>query len=158
MHCISLLLLVAIAMATNENMDTTAVTGNEDERKLFVGGFPQDTTEAQIREHFGQLGEIETVTLKTNVATSNCIWQWLTSRSRGFCSIVYKSDDSLKAAMADEHTISNKKVFVKKTPAFAFRHSGAHNQFFCGGSILILMAAIAGTLLYKLLTLTPDEN
>ena len=115
-------------MATNENipysifsMDTkvllfTAVTGNDDERKLFAGEFPEDATEAQIKEHFGQFGEIETVTLKTNMATG---------RSRGFCSIVYKSVDSLEAAVTAEHTISNKKVFVKKTPVFALRHSGA---------------------------------
>ena len=56
-------------MATNGNMDTTAVAGNEDERKLFAGGFPQDATEAQIKEHFGQFGEIETFTLKTDMAT-----------------------------------------------------------------------------------------
>ena len=134
-------------MATNENMDTTAVAGNEDARKLFAGGFPEDATEAQIKEHFGQFGEIETVTLKTNMATG---------RSRGFCSIVYKSVDSLEAAVAAEHTISNKKVFVKKTPVFALRHSGVRNQCFYGG--LILVASIAGTFLYKLLTLTPDEN
>ena len=64
-------------MATNENMDTTAVAGNEDERKLFAGGLPQDAKEAQIKDHFGQFGEIETVTLKTDMATG---------RSRGFCS------------------------------------------------------------------------
>ena len=58
-------------MATNENMDTTAVAGNfwnfwnEDERKLFASGLPEDTTEAQIKEHFGQFGEIETVTRLT---------------------------------------------------------------------------------------------
>ena len=129
-------------MATNENMDTTAVAGNEDERKLFAGGFPQDTTEAQIKEHFGQFGEIQTVTLKTNMTTG---------RSTGFCSIVYKSVDSLEAAVAAEHTISYKKVFVKKTPVFALRHS-------VYGGLMILLAAIAGTFLYKLLTLTPDEN
>ena len=73
-------------MATNENMDTTAVAGNfwnfwnEDERKLFASGLPEDTTEAQIKEHFGQFGEIETVT-----------------RFRDFCSIVYKSVESLGA-------------------------------------------------------------
>ena len=119
------------------------VAEKEDERKLFAGGFPEDATEAEIKEHFGQFGEIETVTMKTG-------------RSRGFCSIVYKSVDSLEAAVAAEHTISDKKVFVKKTPAFALRHSGARNQCFYGG--LILVVAIAGTFLYKLLTLTPDEN
>ena len=57
-------------MATNENMDTTAGAGNEDERKLFAGGLPQDAKEAQIKEHFGQFGEIDTVTLKNDMATS----------------------------------------------------------------------------------------
>ena len=111
------------------------VAEKEDERKLFAGGFPEDATEAEIKEHFGQFGEIETVT---------------SGRSRGFCSIVYKSVDSLEAALAAEHTISDKKVFVKKSPVFALRHS------VYGG--LILLAAIAGTFLYKLLTLTPEEN
>ena len=84
-----------------------AVTGNEDEGKLFVGGLPRDAKEAQIKEHFGQFGEIETVLLKTDMA----------GRSRGFCFIVYKSVDSLEAALAAEHTISNKKVAVKKAQA-----------------------------------------
>ena len=119
---------------------------DEDERKLFAGGFPEDATEAEIKGHFGQFGEIETVTFGRSSRL----------RSRGFCSIVYKSVDSLDAALAAEHTISDKKVFVKKTPVFALRHSGARNQCFNG--VLILMAAIAGTFLYKLLTLTPGEN
>ena len=117
------------------------VAEKENERKLFAGGFPEDATEAKIKEHFGQFGEIETVT---------------PGHSRGFCSIVYKSVDSLQAALAAEHTISDKKIFVKKTPAFALRHSGARSQCFYGG--LILVVAIAGTFLYKLLTLTPGEN
>jgi RNA recognition motif-containing protein len=125
-------------MATNENMDTTAVAGNEDERKLFAGGFPQDTTEAQIKEHFGQFGEIQTVTLKTNMTTG---------RSTGFCSIVYESVDSLEAAVATEHTISNKKVFVQKTPVFALRHSGACNQCLL---LWLVPAIVAGTFLYEL--------
>ena len=68
-------------MATNDNMDTTAGAGCEDDRKLFAGGLPQDAKEAQIKEHFGQFGEIETVTLKTDMATG---------RSRGFCSNLKK--------------------------------------------------------------------
>ena len=56
-------------MATNDNMDTNAGAGCEDDRKLFAGGLPQDAKEAQIKEHFGPSGEIETVTLKTDTAT-----------------------------------------------------------------------------------------
>ena len=59
-------------MATNDNMDTNAGAGCEDDRKLFAGGLPQDAKEAQIKEHFGQFGEIETVTLKTDMATGRC--------------------------------------------------------------------------------------
>ena len=64
--------------------------------------------EAQIKEHFGKFGEIKSVILKTDMATG---------RSRGFCFIVYKSVDSLEAAMATdaEPTISNKKAAVIKT-------------------------------------------
>ena len=71
-------------------------------------GLLLEAKEAETKEHFGQFGEIETATLKTDMATG---------RSRGFCFIVYKSVDSLEAAVAAEHTISNKKVAVKKAQA-----------------------------------------
>ena len=71
-------------MATNENMDTTAGAGNEDERKLFAGGSPQDAKEAQIKEHFGQVGEIETVTLKTDMATSRSKGIHISSKVFGY--------------------------------------------------------------------------
>ena len=77
-------------------------------RNIFDSGLPQEAKEAQLKEHFGQFGVIETVTLKTDMATG---------QSRGFCFIVYKSVDSLEAAVAAEHTISNKKVAVKKAQA-----------------------------------------
>merc|ERR1711988_1153127 len=62
-----------------------------------------------IRGHFGQYGEIESITLKTDMATG---------RSRGFCFIVYKTTDGLEKAVAQaEHNIQNKKVAVKKAQA-----------------------------------------
>jgi len=95
-------------MATNEKMDTS-MAGDEDDRKLFAGGLPQDAKEADIRGHFGQYGEIESITLKTDMATG---------RSRGFCFIVYKTTDGLEKAVAQaEHNIQNKKVAVKKAQA-----------------------------------------
>ena len=96
-------------MATNEKMDTSLNTGDEDDRKLFAGGLPQDAKEAEIKTHFGQFGEIESITLKTDMATG---------RSRGFCFIVYKTVDGLEQAVAQaEHNIQNKKVAVKKAQA-----------------------------------------
>ena len=64
-------------------MDTTEVNVvNEDERKLFVGGLPQDAKDTDIKEHFGQFGEIDGVNLKTDPATG---------RSRGFAFVVRKA-------------------------------------------------------------------
>jgi len=85
------------------------MNGDEDDRKLFAGGLPQDAKEADIKGHFGQYGEIESITLKTDMATG---------RSRGFCFIVYKTVDGLeKAVSQSEHNIQNKKVAVKKAQA-----------------------------------------
>ena len=82
--------------------------GSSTLRKIFTSKLPQDAKEAQIKEHFGQFGAIETVTLKTDMATGS---------SRGFCFIVYKSVNSLEEVVAAEHTFSKKKVAVKKAQA-----------------------------------------
>lgn len=55
-----------------ETMDVTETNVNvvnEDERKLFVGGLPQDAKDSDIKEHFGQFGEIDGVNLKTDPST-----------------------------------------------------------------------------------------
>ena len=96
--------------ATNEKMDTVDVPHDEDDRKLFVGGLPQDAKEAEIKEYFTTYGEVDTITLKTDPSTG---------RSRGFAFVVFKSTDGLEAAMAMEnaHSIKNKKVAIKKAQA-----------------------------------------
>lgn len=94
----------------DESMDTS-VEGmvSEDDRKLFVGGLPQEAREADIKEHFGQYGEIEGVNLKTDPQTA---------RSRGFAFVVFKDTEGVeKAVETEEHTIKNKKVAVKKAQA-----------------------------------------
>ena len=71
-------------MATNDNMDTNAGAGCEDDRKLFAGGLPQDAKEAQIKEHLGQVGEIEMVTLKTDTATGRSKGIHISSKVFGY--------------------------------------------------------------------------
>lgn len=96
-------------MGDNDNMDTSEVTGNEDERKLFIGGLPQEAKDQDIKDHFGQYGEIEGVNLKTDPSTG---------RSRGFAFVVFKEQEAVeKAVAADAHNIKNKKVAVKKAQA-----------------------------------------
>ena len=54
---------------------------SEDDRKLFVGGLPQEAKDLDIKEYFGQYGEIDNINLKTDPHTG---------RSRGFAFIVFK--------------------------------------------------------------------
>ena len=65
----------------------------EDERKLFVGGLPQEAQGDDIKEYFGTYGEIENVNLKTDS---------MTGRSRGFAFVVFKDSTSLDSACAVE--------------------------------------------------------
>merc|ERR1711997_639759 len=104
------IVLFTMSDQQGETMDTTEVNVvNEDERKLFVGGLPQDAKDTDIKEHFKQFGEIDSVNLKTDPSTG---------RSRGFAFVVFKEQEGLEKAVAtEEHNIKNKKVAVKKAQA-----------------------------------------
>merc|ERR1711962_1276835 len=96
---------------TQLNLTMTDVenTTPEDERKLFVGGLPQEAKEADIKEYFEQFGEIDNINLKTDPHTG---------RSRGFAFIVYKDPAGISGACVNEsHVIKGKKVTCKKAEA-----------------------------------------
>merc|ERR1712107_218141 len=96
---------------THLNLTMTDVenTTPEDERKLFVGGLPQEAKEADIKEYFEQFGEIDNINLKTDPHTG---------RSRGFAFIVYKDSAGISGACVNEsHVIKGKKVTCKKAEA-----------------------------------------
>uniref|UniRef100_A0A6M2DIF3 Putative rna-binding protein musashi/mrna cleavage and polyadenylation factor i complex n=1 Tax=Xenopsylla cheopis TaxID=163159 RepID=A0A6M2DIF3_XENCH len=89
-----------------------------DDRKLFIGGLSAETTEQQLRDHFGQYGGIDSVDVKSDPNTG---------RSKGFAFLVFASVDSIEKALAiSEHVINNKKIDVKKAKA-------KHGKFFVGG-------------------------
>eukprot|EP00088_Acartia_fossae_P019236 TRINITY_DN21206_c0_g1_i1.p1 TRINITY_DN21206_c0_g1~~TRINITY_DN21206_c0_g1_i1.p1 ORF type:complete len:245 (-),score=117.36 TRINITY_DN21206_c0_g1_i1:617-1351(-) len=82
---------------------------HEDDRKLFVGALPQEAKEDDIKEYFGQFGEIDNINLKIDQ---------MTGRSRGFAFIVFKEVSALDAAMANNaHVVKGKKVTCKKAEA-----------------------------------------
>ncbi|KFB47126.1 heterogeneous nuclear ribonucleoprotein [Anopheles sinensis] len=92
--------------------------GRDDDRKLFVGGLSWETSDKELREHFGQYGEIESINVKTDPNTG---------RSRGFAFIVYKSAASIdKVVAVPEHILNNKKVDPKRAKA-------RHGKIFVGG-------------------------
>ncbi|EEZ98439.1 RNA-binding protein squid isoform X1 [Tribolium castaneum] len=92
--------------------------GRDDDRKLFVGGLSWETTDKELRDHFGQYGEIESINVKTDPNTG---------RSRGFAFIVFNNAEAIdKVVAAGEHIINNKKVDPKKAKA-------RHGKIFVGG-------------------------
>jgi len=78
---------------------------DEEERKLFAGGLPQECTQDDLKEYFGKYGELERVQLKMDPTTG---------RSRGFAFILFNDSASMEAAAAEEHSIKGKKATVKK--------------------------------------------
>merc|ERR1712126_9240 len=97
-------------MSDEETAPTNGVsTVSEDDRKLFVGGLPQEAKDTDIKEYFGQYGEIDNINLKTDPHTG---------RSRGFAFIVFKDTEGLESACAQEaHVIKGKKATCKKAEA-----------------------------------------
>merc|ERR1719402_880771 len=96
-------------MAEAASITEVQPIGDEDDRKLFVGGLPQDATQDDISEHFTQFGEIDNINLKTDLSSG---------RSRGFAFVLYKTVQSLTDAIeAKEHTVKGKEVAVKKAQA-----------------------------------------
>ena len=74
-----------------EEMETTGIA--EEDRKLFIGGLPQEASDADLKEYFATFGEIETLSLKTDP---------ISGRSRGFAFIIYKDPSSIAAATENE--------------------------------------------------------
>jgi len=101
-----------------ENASSNQGPGRDDDRKLFVGGLSWETSDKELREHFGNYGEIESINVKTDPNTG---------RSRGFAFIVFKSAEAIdKVLAASDHIINNKKIDPKKAKA-------RHGKIFVGG-------------------------
>ncbi|XP_062540175.1 RNA-binding protein squid-like [Armigeres subalbatus] len=96
--------------STNQQeVETNGNSAPNDDRKLFVGGLSKETTEQDLRTHFGQYGEIESVNVKTDPQTG---------RSRGFAFIIFNSPESIDKVVAfEDHTVNGKKVDPKKAKA-----------------------------------------
>ncbi|XP_043479582.1 RNA-binding protein squid-like [Leptopilina heterotoma] len=105
----------------NQNPQATAgIPGKDDERKLFVGGLSRNTTENELREHFGKFGDIESVSVKIDPYTGV---------SRGFAFMVFTNPKTIDKLLASgEHYINKRKVDPKRVSKKA-----QHGKIFVGG-------------------------
>ncbi|KAI5698367.1 hypothetical protein M8J76_006462 [Diaphorina citri] len=75
-------------------------------KKLFVGSLRDDITEEDLKEYFGQFGEVTSVALVTEKETG---------KKRGFGFVEYNDYDPVdKACLKGTHLVKGKKVDVKK--------------------------------------------
>jgi len=95
--------------AGDSHRSSADAPGRDDDRKLFVGGLSWETSEKELREYFGQYGDIESVSVKTDPNTG---------RSRGFAFLVFTTTDTLEKVLnKGEHVIQGRKVDPKKAKA-----------------------------------------
>ena len=81
----------------------------EEDRKIFVGGLPQDVKPLDVREYFSQYGAVQNVDLKTDHSTG---------RAKGFGFVSFKDSESAESALAEEnHKILNCDIGCKKAKA-----------------------------------------
>lgn len=84
---------------------TAGIPGKDDERKLFIGGLSRNTTDKELRDHFGKFGEIESISVKVDPHTGI---------SRGFAFMVFTNPKTIDKLLASgEHYINKRKVLKR---------------------------------------------
>ena len=84
---------LATGFGANSEPDIHHDDNDEEERKMFVGGLPQDVRQDDLQEYFGRFGEIESVKLVTDSKNE---------RSRGYAFLLYKDERSSKKVLENK--------------------------------------------------------
>jgi RNA recognition motif-containing protein len=87
-------------------------------KKLYVGNLPFSSTEDQVKEYFGQFGEILSVKVITDRATG---------RSRGFCFVeMEKADQAMTELNGKE--FGGRKLMINEAREREQRPTGQDDQ------------------------------
>jgi len=82
---------------------------DDSDKKIFVGGLSWETTNEELKEYFGQFGDITDCTLKTDPTTG---------RSRGFGFVTFvTSDEVSKVVNQESHTLNGRSIDPKRAKA-----------------------------------------
>lgn len=105
---------------SSQQQATAGIPGKDDERKLFIGGLSRNTTDKELRDHFGKFGEIESISVKVDPHTGI---------SRGFAFMVFTNPKTIDKLLASgEHYINKRKVDPKRVSK-----KPQHGKIFVGG-------------------------
>ncbi|XP_062340506.1 heterogeneous nuclear ribonucleoprotein D-like [Osmerus eperlanus] len=96
-----------------------AMKGKEPPKKVFVGGLSPDTPEEEIREYFGQFGEIESIELPMDAKTNE---------RRGFCFVTYTEESPVQKLLECRyHQVGSGKCEIKVAqPKEVYRQQQQH--------------------------------
>lgn len=74
---------------------------DSDQGKLFIGGISWETSEENLKEHFGKYGEVsQTVIMRDKI----------TGKPRGFGFVAFSDPSILDRVLQDQHTIDGRTV------------------------------------------------
>ncbi|XP_011693725.1 PREDICTED: RNA-binding protein squid-like isoform X2 [Wasmannia auropunctata] len=108
------------SQSASQQQATAGIPGKDDERKLFIGGLSRNTTDKELRDHFGKFGEIESISVKVDPHTGI---------SRGFAFMVFTNPKTIDKLLASgEHYINKRKVDPKRVSK-----KPQHGKIFVGG-------------------------
>ncbi|KAK2167711.1 hypothetical protein LSH36_25g09070 [Paralvinella palmiformis] len=82
---------------------------DDSDKKIFVGGLSWETTNEELKEYFGQFGDITDCTLKTDPTTGR-------SRGFGFVTFVTSAEVS-KVVNQESHTLNGRSIDPKRAKA-----------------------------------------
>ncbi|CAN4113708.1 unnamed protein product [Withania somnifera] len=122
---------MAVCNLACEGLSSTTVTGDQSQRKLYIGGLSPDTTSEMLLSFFSRHGEIDEGSVAYNKETN---------KSRGFGFVTYKTVEGAKKALDDPQRILGGRNLTVK---LADNYKGKVTQAQVPGSVVPMPMPVA---------------